>query len=246
MKQLRRAVRFLDRLEDYVILVCCAAVFLIGVYSLYDNYLIYQEANDTSLLKYKPSQEDGGRAKDAPDQMTAWLTLDGTSVDYPVMQGKTNMEYLTKNPYGEYSLSGSIFLDCRNSPDFSDEYSLIYGHHMEGGMMFGALDDFLDRDYFDAHRSGELFVDDQSLRIHIFAVMEADASDEKLFAPTEADAADTLEYIKKHALFFEEQTVLEIQGSILALSTCKYPDTADRVLVFGILEGSGSERALDE
>ena len=69
-------------------------------------------------------------------------------------RGKENYEYLNKDPYGEFSLSGSIFLDARNDPDFKDDYSLIYGHHMEKGAMFGALDDFQDRAYFDQRRSG--------------------------------------------------------------------------------------------
>ncbi|MBR1845920.1 MAG: class B sortase, partial [Oscillospiraceae bacterium] len=63
------------------------------------------------------------------------------------MQGETNGKYLNTDPYGEYSLSGSIFLDSRNAGDFSDSYSLVYGHHMADGMMFGALDAFFDEGY---------------------------------------------------------------------------------------------------
>ena len=81
----------------------------------------------------------------------------------PVMQGKDNYEYLNKDPYGEFSLSGSIFLDARNDLDFEDDYSLIYGHHMEKGAMFGALDDFQDRAYFDQRRSGTIVTDERSL-----------------------------------------------------------------------------------
>lgn len=43
--------------------------------------------------------------------MVAWLTIDDTKIDYPVMQGKDNTEYLNKDPYGDYALAGSIFLD---------------------------------------------------------------------------------------------------------------------------------------
>ena len=86
--------------------------------------------------------------------MAGWLTVDGTNIDYPVMQGKDNNSYLNTDPFGNYSLTGSIFLDSRSSPDFSDEYSVVYGHHMDYGKMFGALDDFLNEKYLKQHSSG--------------------------------------------------------------------------------------------
>jgi SrtB family sortase len=63
--------------------------------------------------------------------LVGFLTVEGTNIDYPVMQGIDNSHYLNTDPFGAYSLSGSIFLDSRSSPDFSDEYSVIYGHHMD-------------------------------------------------------------------------------------------------------------------
>lgn len=78
------------------------------------------------------------------------MTIDDTNIDYPVMQGEDNNEYLNKDPFGNYALSGSIFLDRRNNPEFKDYYSLIYGHHMEHGMMFGAIDEYLNEDYFNS------------------------------------------------------------------------------------------------
>lgn len=55
------------------------------------------------------------------------------------MQGEDNMEYLNKDPYGDYSLSGSIYMDSRNTSDMSDDYLLLYGHHMENDYMFGSI-----------------------------------------------------------------------------------------------------------
>ena len=43
-----------------------------------------------------------------PD-VCAWLTVDGTKIDYPVVQGETNLEYINQDIYGEFALSGSIF-----------------------------------------------------------------------------------------------------------------------------------------
>lgn len=242
METLRKVVRCLDRCEDIAIFLVCITLFFAGAYALYDSYLVYQEANDTSLLKYKPGYGENVEAdKEIQGNMAAWLTLDDTTVDYPVMQGETNTEYLNKNPFGEYSMSGSIFLDSRNQADFSDSYSLIYGHHMEHGLMFGALDEFLDEQYFNTHRSGKLIAGNVTYEIRIFAVVEAEATNEAIFAPTVTDVSETLNYIEKHALFLDKEVYSDGAELILGMSTCKYPDTVERTIVFGKLYNSGNQ-----
>ena len=172
--------------------------------------------------------------KKLKENMVAWLTVDNTNIDYPVMQGKDNNEYLNKDPFGDYSLSGSIFLDSRNNPDFDDYYSLVYGHHMEQGMMFGALDDYLKEGYLDSHSSGTLTVGEKKYKLRFFAVLECEATEPAIFAPTENDD-ETLDYIKQHALFLDDDATPAKDEKILGLSTCKYPDTVERTLIFGAM-----------
>ena len=155
----KKIIRLIDGLIDKSVLLVCIVLFLLGSYGLYDSYMVYQQATDNSILKYKPGYEtDDETDKKITGSMVAWLTIDNTNVDYPVMQGKDNNEYLNKDPFGDYSLAGSIFLDSRNNPEFDDYYSLVYGHHMEQGMMFGAIDEYLNEDYFNSHRTGSLVV----------------------------------------------------------------------------------------
>lgn len=225
----------LDKTEDFFILIICLLATLIGGYCLYDNYLTYSHANDTSLLKYKPGYgAEEEVKKKIKGNMVAWLTVNDTSIDFPVMQGDTNTEYLNKDPYGEYSLSGSIFLDFRNKPDFTDEYSLIYGHHMEGDVMFGGLDKYLEEGYLKQHQIGEMIVGDRTYKLNLFAVAETEATNDAVFAPTETDVKKTWDYIKTHALYWDE-TGADRNKPVVALSTCKYPDTAERTIVFGTL-----------
>ena len=158
-----RLIKILDKSLDTVIVIVCILLLLIGTYSLMDNLWLYENATDRSSLTYKPALDEPlQEEKRISENQIAWITVNDTDIDYPVMQGKDNYEYLNKDPYGEFSLSGSIFLDARNDPDFKDDYSLIYGHHMEKGAMFGALDDFQDRAYFDQRRSGTIMTDERS------------------------------------------------------------------------------------
>ena len=196
--------------------------------------MIYRKANDTSLLQYRPSTDETVDRDSFIENSVAWLTIDNTNIDYPVMQGIDNTEYINTDPYGKYSMSGSIFLDCRNSPDFSDEYSLIYGHHMEYGFMFGALDKYLDKDYLKQHQTGALITPDQTYDIRLFATLEAPAEESAIFDPVDAP----FRYIHAHAKIELEYE----KGKLLALSTCKYPETSDRIIVFGILTPTTTER----
>lgn len=230
-----KTVRFLDRTTDYALLLLFLLLFLIGAYTMYDTLLIYDAARGEDLRSFKPYINSRGELvwnmDELTDDVVAWLTVDDTSIDYPVMQGRDNTEYLNKNAYGKYSLAGSLFLDARNSPDFSDPYSLIYGHHMQYGEMFGALDEFLKKDYFDTHRTGTLIVETGKVySIKFFACVEADASTRAIFAPTET--GDTLEYVKEHARIYYAP-----EGEhLIALSTCKFPQTSERIIVFGVLK----------
>lgn len=232
----KKIIRLIDGLIDKSILLVCIVLFLLGSYGLYDSYMVYQQATDNSILKYKPGYEtDDEIDKKITGNMVAWLTIDDTNVDYPVMHGEDNNEYLNKDPFGDYALSGSIFLDSRNDPEFKDYYSLIYGHHMEHGMMFGAIDEYLNEDYFNSHRTGSLVVGKKTYKIRIFAVLECEATEESIFAPTEN--YNTLNYIKQHALFLDDTALPKDNEKLLGLSTCKYPDTVDRTLIFGALDG---------
>ena len=195
---------------------------------MYDSYLLYQHANDKSLLKFRPesAKEFETSTAQLSDDVVAWLNIKDTSVDYPVMQGKNNSEYLNKDPYGNYSLSGSVFLDYRNKADFSDKYNLIYGHHMEEGSMFGALDAYLEEGYLETHQSGTLILNDKNIDIQFFAVIEAPADEKAIFNPSEWN----IDYIKDNYLYI---TNIPKSDHYIALSTCKYPDTIDRTIIIG-------------
>ena len=244
MTALKKVIHVLDKIEDSLGFLLCALLFLIGLYALVDSYLVYNHANDTSLLKFKPGYEgatDDG--KQIQGNMVGWLSIDDTNIDYPIMQGDDNEEYLNKDPYGDYSLSGSIFLDFRNSGDFTDPYSLVYGHHMEGNYMFGALHSFLKEGFFEEHTSGELIVGDTTYDLKIFAVMNTEATKDIIFAPTEYELSDVMSYVRENAENFRNEIVSDMvdntmvtsEDRIIALSTCKHPDSVYRVVVFARL-----------
>lgn len=232
---LRKSVIFAHKSIDRIVAVVSLVLFLICLYAMIDAYMVYTGASDTSILKYKPQLGNAEVLSELSEDAVAWLTVDNTKIDYPVMQGKTNEEYLNKDPYGKYSLSGSIFLDSRNNRDFTDDYSLVYGHHMEYGVMFGALDEYTDKEYFDTHKTGTLIVENgKSYKISMFASCKAQATESVIFDPDVSRNKTLLDYLKKHALIYNAQEVSE-NSKIIALSTCQSAENTERMIVFGTL-----------
>lgn len=233
---LRKTIRFMDSAVNRIVAILCLLLFLICLYAMIDAVNVYMNANDKSVLNYKPQLGHGSEALgELSDDAVAWLTIDNTSIDYPVMQGRNNEEYINKDPFGEFSLSGSIFLDSRNRGDFSDPYSILYGHHMEHGAMFGALDDFIKQEYFDQHRTGTLITTSgQDYTIRLFAACKADATEKTVFDPPESNNEELLQYLKQHAAVFAPQGV-DAHSRILAMTTCQSAENIERMAVFGIL-----------
>lgn len=166
-----KAARIGDRAVSIVGVLLALILLLFGTYSIWDNVRITQSAFiDPDLLKYKPSVDDPkgfdleGLQKINKD-VKAWLTVDDTHIDYPVVYGESNLKYINTDIYGNFSLPGSIFLDAQNTPDFSDQYCMVFGHHMDNGAMFGDVLNFVNADYFNSHRTGTLYLRDRYLSV---------------------------------------------------------------------------------
>ena len=234
LKWVNRAIRLLDGVLGAVMIAAAALLLFISVYSLMDNIRLYRGAADASLLTYKPPLDTPIRETEKiSDKQAAWLYIEHTGIDYPVMQGADNYEFLNRDPYGAFKLSGAIFLDFRNSKDFSDDYSMIYGHHMEHGAMFGSLDYFTDPSYFTEHSRGVLVTEEASYTLELFAVAYAPGDETALFSPRRTTRANVLDYISKHALI---NTGCDENARIVALSTCAGETALSRLIVFGCIK----------
>lgn len=223
----------LNALFAWCIILVSAAVMLIGVWQMYDNYYMYTHTIDNTITRYKPEAgQTQSETSPITDEMVAWITLEDTGVDYPVMQGEDNYRFLNTDPFGNYTVSGSIFLDCRSSSDFSDPFSVIYGHHMDYGRLFGALDAYLDESYLLSHSAGTLTIGKDAQEVHslrVFAAMRASARDRIIFDLQE-DAVQQFIHDRAEILTEEENK------PIIALTTCADSDLLARIVVFCYIE----------
>ena len=235
------AARFGDKILSFLAIILMVVMLSFGGYSLWDTYVTMSGAflkND--LLKYKPSLDNPEETRLSLQELMAinpdtraWITLDGTHIDYPMVQGKDDMEYVNKDVTCEFSLSGSIFLSAKNKADFSDPYMLTYGHHMDNGGMYGDVMKFIEKDYFDKHLTGHLFLPDgRARKLDVFAVIECDAYDQMIYRTDnkKGNVMELVEYLKNHATNFRDIGMKE-SDQIMALSTCVSLETNGRAVV---------------
>ena len=224
-----KTVKVLNDIVDYIYRIIFILIMLIGLYYIYDTAYIFYNASGSRLFATKNKNKEQ-IILELTDDYIAWLTIDDTPIDYPIMQGETNSSYLNKDPYGRFSLSGSIFLDSRNASDFSDDYSLVYGHHMANNLMFGALDEFFDRSYYDKHTTGSITLKDGKVyKLDIFACILTDANVEVVFNPQ--GSAALLNHFGYSSFYKRPKN-----NHIVALSTCMEPGSTKRTVLLACLE----------
>ena len=107
-------------------------------------------------------------------RVLGWICIPDSPVDYPLLQVDSNSEYLRRAWDGTPNRAGCIFLECRNSADFSDFNTIIYGHYMRNAAMFGSLHDYGSQEYRDAHPYIYIATDERVLCYEVFAAYEAD------------------------------------------------------------------------
>lgn len=169
----------------------------------------------------------------------AWIRIPGTPIDYPIVQGEEDGYYLRRDIDKESNIYGMIYTEKINGKDFSSPNTVVYGHHMNDGCMFGSLDKYLNRDYFEEHNEITIFTPEEKRTYKVIAAYEHPA--EHILTTYDFSTAEgTMAYLQQIPEFAAVtggviQDGLEIVPPLLTLSTCTKNDKQMRCLVQGIL-----------
>jgi len=233
-------VKILDSIINMALLGIFLLFLLYGSFVLLQTGDVYTAAGTEKYAMYKPSSEDDGEAfaslQAINQDVFAWLTVYGTSIDYPVAYTDNNETYVNTDIFGAYSISGSLFLDYRNSPDFSSFSSIIYGHHMDKNVMFGGLEEFQNPEYLNSHTYGNLYYGGKDYGLEFFAFLEADAYDSTVYRPV--IPADEEESYARHLVqksTHARDIGITAEDRIVLLSTCTSDTTNGRHILVGKL-----------
>lgn len=250
MIQLRSVLKPINIAVKTVAAILVVASLLFSGYAIWDNSQVYASAKNVmiDIQNAKPTDDGNGGLdfrellKINPD-VKLWLTLDGTEIDAPVVQGKDNYYYLNHDVFCKSSLAGSLFLDSRNAPDFSDIYNVIYGHHMKGNLMFGDLDLYLEKNFFDKNTTGTFLLPDNTKKFETVAVMKVFDSTKEIFKPSvyTDDLSGLCTFIENNAIHISADVLAKLKAApdsyqVTALVTCTDGSTGTRLVLFVMTE----------
>jgi sortase B len=199
-----------------------------------DTADISDDREKTSI--YIPNLEiDFKELKSINEEAVAWLYSPDTVIDYPVMKADDYSYYLYHLADRTRNSNGSIFIDYNCPPDFSGELTVLYGHHMKSGSMFGSLEKYKNQKYYQEHPYMYLYTEDENYRIDLIYgfVIGAGQWRNRAFM-YEVNIKDLLAHAKSNTTFKSEAEYQE-GDRIIAMSTCSYDFEDARYVVVGIL-----------
>ena len=170
-----------------------------------------------------------------PD-VIGWIYSPNTTINYPVVQGDDNAYYLKHLADGTENRNGCPFLDVQNRPDFTDDNSIIYGHHMQNGTMFAGISWYEDQSYYDEHPVMYLMTPEAAYRIELFSGYIT-TMDSSAYMQNFGSVREHKDWLKEVSGRSDFRANLEISAydRVITLSTCAYRFENARYVLHGKL-----------
>lgn len=233
----------LKAIINFVVII----IFLLSAYKLIEKHISNKKANEvySELQEIKENLTENNEESLEEDILDlsyinedyrGWITIEDTNIDYPILQGEDNDYYLSRDINKEYLKSGSIFLDYRNN-NFDDKNTVIYGHSMRNGTMFGQLKYFKETGALDENKYIYILSQEgKTLKYEIFSVYTSDINDNYIKTSFNSDEEykEFLDKICEKSLF-PVNIDISTEDKILTLSTCSYEYENARTVIHGKL-----------
>ena len=229
-----------------IALIVAIAVFCYAAFNLYHIYTEYKKGTDeynqieemavterdadsaevagpNAQLK-PPIEVDFDKLKSVNEDVVGWIYVDALpDISYPIVKGKDNQTYLHQTYEKNYNFAGTIFVDYENSGDFSDCNTLVYGHNMKNGSMFGHLKKFREDDkLYKQDKYFWILTPERNYRYEIITAYTTGVNSDTytLFKGPGEEFEKYLETIKGYSEIQTDDTGLTIKDRIVTLSTC--------------------------
>ena len=229
-----------------IALIAAIVVFCYAAFNLYHIYTEYKKGTDeynqieemavterdadsaevagpNAQLK-PPIEVDFDKLKSVNEDVVGWIYVDALpDISYPIVKGKDNQTYLHQTYEKNYNFAGTIFVDYENSGDFSDCNTLVYGHNMKNGSMFGHLKKFRENDkLYKQDKYFWILTPERNYRYEIITAYTTGVNSDTytLFKGPGEEFEKYLETIKGYSEIQTDDTDLTIKDRIVTLSTC--------------------------
>ncbi|MCH4168911.1 MAG: class B sortase [Streptococcaceae bacterium] len=192
---------------------------LAKIQEIYNNNKTISETTD--VLSSREARTSFQELLDINSDIDGWIKIADTKIDYPILQSTDNEFYLTHNYKKETAATGSIFKDYRNTNEFIDKNTIIYGHYSDDQTMFTDLHQYLDKDFAQKHRVFQYDSLALSYDIEIFSVYQTTTSEQYLLTAFSSNEAfqDYIQNAQNRSMY-DFDTTVAANDRILTLSTC--------------------------
>ncbi len=182
-----------------------------------------------------PIDVDWESLKAINEDIVGWLYIETLDISYPIVQGSDNDFYLHHTFEKTDNFAGSIFVEYQNSGDFSDPNTIVYGHNMKNGSMFGMLAHLQTDELYKGNPWFWILTPDGNYRYRIFSMRQTEVAGETytLFTGTDQTFLDWCEDMYGQSNAVLEEPVFSLDSRIVTLSTCTGDDSY-RFVVQGI------------
>ncbi len=184
---------------------------------------------------------DFEKLRQVNEDIIGWIWIPETRINYPLLQGRDNSAYLRTAYNLEPSRFGSVFMDYRNDPDFTDTNTIIYGHNMRNDAMFGTLANFEDLEFAEAHTDMYIYTPDATYHYEIFSAYTARTYEFPYIINFEYEKSheEFLQFIVDESVSLKREEPLTFDDRIVTLSTClSTSSNYKRFVVHGVLVSS--------
>lgn len=168
-------------------------------------------------------------------EVVAWLYCPDTVINYPVAQSTNNSKYLYTLLDGTSNQNGTLFMDFRSEADFSHANTILYGHNMKSGKMFGTLDLYKSQSYFDEHPLWYLLTPQGDYKLEIAAGWVTQDNDPLYVIPAGQEEIERLLQDADRKSAFDSGITLSTEDKLVTLSTCSYENEKARYVLLGRL-----------
>jgi len=242
--------------------ICIAGIILLCAAFLFSGFMVYRQYTDekqskeefyhlAGLIPAIPENPDDEVNEEIPvsafdkyadiyalnNDLIGWISIDGTKINYPVMQTKDRPNfYLKHNFEKQYSDYGVPYVSETCDIDISDN-TIIYGHHMKNGTMFNSLESYKSKEFYESHKIIRFDTLGGYGEYEIIAVFKTVAYSDKGFKYYQFDnAADETAFNKyvarcKELSFYDTGLSAEYGDKLITLSTCEYSNQNGRLVV---------------
>lgn len=170
------------------------------------------------------------------DDIVGFIDIPDVGISYPILQGPDNDFYLRRGINKEYDIAGSIFIDMNNKPDFNDDNTVIYGHHLEINSMFTPLDQYRKQDFAQNHTTIYLATKDELREYQIFSAygIPADYAYRTLYFTNRDDVVPYFNQLRSNSEVELPSASFTPDSQIITLSTCQYDYADQRLAVHAV------------